>query len=94
MSNRHILDGVGGLITAGQKDWARSNLRADTLSLLKLRLENEKSPLLVFAKTAKNNQKMPFFAPIHAKQSIQNGLRTPLTPHMQVMLIHSTHRWG
>ena len=23
MSNRHILDGVGELITAGQKDWAK-----------------------------------------------------------------------
>jgi predicted nucleotidyltransferase component of viral defense system len=42
LSNRHILDGVGELITAGQKDWARSNLREDTISLMKLRLENEK----------------------------------------------------
>jgi predicted nucleotidyltransferase component of viral defense system len=44
MSNRHILDGVGELITAGQKDWARSNLRQETISLLKLRLEDEKQP--------------------------------------------------
>jgi predicted nucleotidyltransferase component of viral defense system len=42
MSNRHILDGVGELITAGQKDWAKANLREETIALLKLRLENEK----------------------------------------------------
>jgi len=42
MSNRHILDGVGELITAGQKDWAKLKLREETISLLKLRLENEK----------------------------------------------------
>jgi hypothetical protein len=42
MSNSHILDGVGELMTAGQKDWARSSLREETISLLKLRLENEK----------------------------------------------------
>jgi hypothetical protein len=42
MSNSHILDGMGELITTGQKDWARSKLREDTISLLKLRIENEK----------------------------------------------------
>ena len=42
MNNRHILDGVGELITAGQKDWAKAKLREETISLLKLRLENEK----------------------------------------------------
>jgi predicted nucleotidyltransferase component of viral defense system len=42
MSNRHILDGVGELMTAGQKDWVRLKLREETISLLKLRMENEK----------------------------------------------------
>jgi predicted nucleotidyltransferase component of viral defense system len=42
MSNKHILDGVGELLTDGQKDWARAKLREDTISLLKLRLESEK----------------------------------------------------
>jgi predicted nucleotidyltransferase component of viral defense system len=42
MSNRHILDGMGELISASQKDWARAKLREDTISLLKLRLESEK----------------------------------------------------
>ncbi len=42
MSNRHILDGVGELLTASQKDWAKAKLREDTISLLKLRLESEK----------------------------------------------------
>jgi predicted nucleotidyltransferase component of viral defense system len=39
MNNRHILDGVGELLTASQKDWAKAKLRQDTISLLKLRLE-------------------------------------------------------
>lgn len=42
MSNRHILDGVGELLTTSQKDWAKAKLREDTISLLKLRLESEK----------------------------------------------------
>jgi hypothetical protein len=42
MSSKHILDGVGELLTDGQKDWARAKLREDTISLLKLRLESEK----------------------------------------------------
>jgi predicted nucleotidyltransferase component of viral defense system len=41
MSNRHILDGVGELLTTSQKDWAKAQLREDTISLLKLRLERE-----------------------------------------------------
>ncbi len=40
MSNRHILDGVGELLTNSQKDWAKAKLREDTISLLKLRLES------------------------------------------------------
>ncbi len=38
LSNRHILDGVGELLTPGQKDWAKAKLREDTISLLALRL--------------------------------------------------------
>ena len=39
MSNRHILDGVGELITSSQKDWARAKLREETIALLKLRFD-------------------------------------------------------
>ena len=42
LSNRHILDGVGELLTTSQKDWAKAKLREETISLLKLRLESEK----------------------------------------------------
>lgn len=35
MSNRHILDGLGELLTEPQKDWARAKLRTDTIFLLK-----------------------------------------------------------
>ena len=42
MSNRHILDGVGELLTTSQKDWAKAKFREDVISLLKLRLEREK----------------------------------------------------
>jgi predicted nucleotidyltransferase component of viral defense system len=38
MSNRKILDGVGEFLTPSQKDWAKSKLREDTISMLKLRL--------------------------------------------------------
>lgn len=38
LSNRHILDGVGELITSSQKDWAKAKLREETISLLRLRL--------------------------------------------------------
>lgn len=40
LSNRHILDGVGELLTSNQKDWAKAKLREETISLLKLRLES------------------------------------------------------
>lgn len=40
MNNRHILDGMGELLSAGQKDRVRLNLRQETISLLKLRLDN------------------------------------------------------
>ncbi len=38
MSDRHILDGAGELLTAGQKSRARASLRQETISLLKLRI--------------------------------------------------------
>lgn len=38
LSNRHILDGVGELISGSQKDWAKAKLKEETISLLKLRL--------------------------------------------------------
>lgn len=37
MSNRKILDGVGELLTQGQKDWAKAKLRQETIALLALR---------------------------------------------------------
>ncbi len=40
MDNRHIIDGVGELLTISQKDWAKAKLREETIVLLKLRLES------------------------------------------------------
>jgi predicted nucleotidyltransferase component of viral defense system len=42
MDNKHILDGLGELITESQKDWARAKLKTETIFLLKLALSNEK----------------------------------------------------
>jgi predicted nucleotidyltransferase component of viral defense system len=42
MNNKDILNGVGELLTASQKDWVKARLREDTISLLNLRLENQK----------------------------------------------------
>lgn len=42
MNNRHILDGLGELLTQSQKDWARQKLRTETIFLLKARLESLK----------------------------------------------------
>lgn len=42
MSERNILRGLGEMLTDRQKDWAKAKLRADTIFLLKLALENEK----------------------------------------------------
>lgn len=42
MNNRHILDGVGELLTEGQKDWAKAKLREETIALLQLRVEIHK----------------------------------------------------
>ena len=41
MDNRHILDGLGEFLTESQKDWARAKLRAETIFLLRARLESE-----------------------------------------------------
>jgi predicted nucleotidyltransferase component of viral defense system len=38
--NKHILDGLGELLTPSQKDWVKTKLKEETISLLKLRLEN------------------------------------------------------
>jgi predicted nucleotidyltransferase component of viral defense system len=40
ISNRHILDGMGELLTTSQKDWAKAKLREETIALMKLRLES------------------------------------------------------
>ena len=42
MENRHILDGLGEILTESQKDWARAKLRTETIFLLKAWLESEK----------------------------------------------------
>lgn len=42
MDNRHILDGLGELLTESQKDWARAKLKFETIFLLRLMLGNEK----------------------------------------------------
>lgn len=42
MDNRHILDGLGELLTDPQKDWARAKLKSEALFLLRLALDNEK----------------------------------------------------
>jgi len=42
MNDRHILDGLGELLTEAQKDWARAKLRTETIFLLRLLMESEK----------------------------------------------------
>lgn len=42
MSQRRILDGMGELLTASQKDWAKAKLKSETIFLLKLLLEDQK----------------------------------------------------
>lgn len=42
MDNKHILDGLGELLTDSQKDWARAKLKNETIFLLKLMHSNEK----------------------------------------------------
>ena len=43
ISNKNILVGLGELLTANQKDWAKAKLREETIALLKLRFENTAS---------------------------------------------------
>src|SRR3989338_10745852 len=38
MDNKHILDGLGELLTEPQKDWARAKLKEETIFLLKVKL--------------------------------------------------------
>lgn len=38
MDNRHILDGLGELITDAQKDWVRAKLKEETVFLLNVRI--------------------------------------------------------
>jgi hypothetical protein len=42
MDARHVLDGLGEMLTEAQKDWARAKLRTETIFLLKAWLESEK----------------------------------------------------
>ncbi|MFA5947485.1 MAG: nucleotidyl transferase AbiEii/AbiGii toxin family protein [Candidatus Gracilibacteria bacterium] len=42
MDNKHILDGLGEMLTPAQKDWARAKLLQDTIFLLKAWIESEK----------------------------------------------------
>ena len=42
MNNKHILDGLGELISSSQKDWAREKLKNETIFLLKANLIIEK----------------------------------------------------
>ncbi|HAM88448.1 MAG: hypothetical protein US83_C0004G0063 [Candidatus Falkowbacteria bacterium GW2011_GWC2_38_22] len=42
MENRHILDGLGEVLSESQKDWARAKLQTETIFLLKAWLESEK----------------------------------------------------
>ena len=40
--NRHILDGLGEMLTEPQKDWARAKLKSEALFFLKLLLDSQK----------------------------------------------------
>ncbi|MEI7690280.1 MAG: nucleotidyl transferase AbiEii/AbiGii toxin family protein [bacterium] len=42
MNNRHILDGLGEMLSESQKDWARAKLRTETIFLLKAWLKSGK----------------------------------------------------
>ncbi len=41
MNNRHVLDGLGEMLTMSKKDWARAKLKTETIFLLKLRMSLE-----------------------------------------------------
>ncbi|EKD58833.1 MAG: hypothetical protein ACD_56C00041G0003 [uncultured bacterium] len=40
--NKHILDGLGELLSEQQKDWSRAKLKSETIFFLKMAVENEK----------------------------------------------------
>jgi predicted nucleotidyltransferase component of viral defense system len=40
MDNKHILDGLGELLSDPQKDWVRAKLKEETIFLLKVRLDS------------------------------------------------------
>ena len=40
LNNKHILDGLGELLSQSQKDWAKAKLKEETINLLKLRLNS------------------------------------------------------
>lgn len=42
ITDQNILSGMGELLDAKQKDWAKAKLRTETIFLLKLKLQNEK----------------------------------------------------
>ncbi|MEK7586393.1 MAG: nucleotidyl transferase AbiEii/AbiGii toxin family protein [Patescibacteria group bacterium] len=42
LDNKHILDGLGELLTEPQKDWARTKLKSETIFFLRLMHSNEK----------------------------------------------------
>jgi hypothetical protein len=42
MDNKHILDGLGEVMTKPQKDWCRAKLKDETIFLLRLALQSEK----------------------------------------------------
>ena len=42
MKDRNLLVGLGEALTEPQKDWARANLKSETIFLLKARMESEK----------------------------------------------------
>jgi predicted nucleotidyltransferase component of viral defense system len=42
MDNKHILDGLGELLSESQKDSARAKLKSDTIFILKMMLDSEK----------------------------------------------------
>ena len=42
MDNRHILNGLGEVLSSSRKDWAKAKLKTETLFSLRLALSNEK----------------------------------------------------
>lgn len=41
MNNKKILEGIGELLDADQKKWAREKLKSDTVFLLNMRLAHD-----------------------------------------------------